>query len=50
MKKRNIKIRIIYDRVWNRKNYFEIAACLNFRTGKLKSRKFNEKTNTSELF
>ena len=33
-------IRVIYDRVRNRKNYFEIAAFLNFEQGTSRAEKF----------
>ena len=35
--------RVIYDRVRNRKNYFEIAAFLNFERGTSRAGNLNEK-------
>ena len=37
--------RVIYERVWNRKNYFEIAAFLNFERGTSRVGYSNENTN-----
>ena len=42
-------IRIIYDRVRNRKNYFEINAFLNFERGTSRAGNSNENKNTSQL-
>ena len=45
-------IRVIYDRVRNRKNYFEIAAFLNFEQETSREGNSNEnktQTNTSQL-
>ena len=39
--------RVIYDRVWNRKNYFEIAALLNFERGTSRAGNSNENKNIS---
>ena len=40
--------RIIYDRVRNRKNYFEIAAFLNFEQGTSRAGNSNENKNTNK--
>ena len=40
--------RVIYDRVRNRKNYFEIAAFLNFELGTSRVVNSNENTNTNK--
>ena len=37
--------RVIYDRVRNKKNYFEIAAFLNFEQGTSRVGNSNENTN-----
>ena len=41
-----VSTRVIYDRVWNRKIYFEIAAFLNFEQGGT-SRAGNSNENTN---
>ena len=40
--------RVIYDRVRNRKNYFEIAAFLNFERGTSRVGNSNENKNTNK--
>ena len=40
--------RVIYDRVQNRKNYFEIADFLNFERGTSKAGNSNENKNTNK--
>ena len=39
---------VIYDRVLNRKNYFEIAAFLNFEQGTSRAGNSNENKNTNK--
>ena len=39
---------MIYDRVWNRKNYFEIAAFLNFERGPSRAGNSNENKNINK--
>ena len=41
--------RVVYDRVRNRKNYFEIAAFLNFERETSRAGNSNENKNTSQL-
>ena len=41
-------IRVIYDRVRNRKNYFEINAFLNFERGTSRAGNSNENKNTNK--
>ena len=40
--------RVIYDRVWNRKIYFEITAFLNFERGTSRAGNSNENKNTNK--
>ena len=40
-----VTLRVIYDRVQNRKNYFEIAAFLNFERVTSRVGNSNENTN-----
>ena len=42
------KIRAIYDRVLNRKNYFEIAAFFNFKRGTSRAGNSNKNKNTNK--
>ena len=42
------EIRVIYDRVRNRKNYFEIATFLNFERGTSRAGNSNENKNTNK--
>ena len=42
------KIRVIYDRVQNRKNYFEIASFLIFEQGTSRAGNSNENKNTNK--
>ena len=41
-------IRVIYDRVQNQKNYFEIAAFLNLKRGTSRAENYNENKNTNK--
>ena len=43
-----VRTRVIYDRVWNRKNYFEIAAFSNFERGTSRAENSNENKNTNK--
>ena len=46
---KNVITRVIYDRVRNRKNNFEIAVFLNLEWGTSRAGNSNEKKNTSQL-
>ena len=42
--------RVLYDRVWKRKKYFEISAFLNFERGTSRVGNSNENKNTNKHF